>query len=71
MTQSQQILNHLREHGSITPMTALAEYGCMRLGARIYDLKACGHQINTTIENKVGRNGKQVRYARYWMKTEE
>lgn len=42
MTQTDRILRHLREHGSITPLEALREFGCMRLGARIYDLKRAG-----------------------------
>lgn len=45
MTQNEMILNHLRDHGSITPQEAMARYGCMRLGARIWDLKREGHAI--------------------------
>ena len=35
MTQSEKILRHLKDYGSITPLEALQEYGCMRLGARM------------------------------------
>lgn len=47
MTQSQQILADLKAGKHITPLAALERYGCFRLGARIYDLKQEGHQIDT------------------------
>lgn len=65
MTQCEMIQKHLTEYGSITPGTALEEYGCFRLSARIADLKARGMQIITEIESKKNRYGKKVRYARY------
>ena len=43
MTQTDRVLRHLQDYGSITPHEALAEYGIMRLGARIWDLKKQGH----------------------------
>ena len=67
MTQSQLILNHLKTHGSITALDALREYGCMRLGARIWDLKHQGHDIRTTFESAQNRYGEKVNYARYTM----
>lgn len=68
MTQTERILNHLRECGSITPLDALKEYGCMRLGARIYDLKRAGYQIESRIESRKNRYGERVTYARYSLK---
>ncbi len=53
--QTKLILKHLESGASITPMDALNLYGCFRLGARIYDLKQAGHNIETT---KVTKNGK-------------
>ena len=44
-SQSQQILDHLQAGKSITPIEALNEFGCFRLGARIYDLRKDGHSI--------------------------
>lgn len=67
MTQNQQILAHLKEYGSITPLQALNEYGCMRLGARIYDLKASRHDIPMTMETHVNSKGEEKRYAKYWI----
>ena len=44
-TQNKQILKDLKAGKSITPLDALLKYGCMRLAARIYDLKEAGHII--------------------------
>ena len=38
----------LKRGRSITPMQALDQLNCMRLGARIYDLKKQGYRINKT-----------------------
>lgn len=67
MTQADMILMYMRDVGSITPLDALREFGCMRLGARIYDLKRQGHAIRTEKECAKNRYGKSVRYARYSM----
>lgn len=59
-TQNRQILQHMRERGSITPYVAIKRFGCLRLASRIYDLKQDGHLINSTLINRNGR-----RYAAY------
>ena len=57
------ILVHLRKGWPITPIEALAQYGCFRLGARIHDLKHQGHPIaKRMIEDR--RTGK--RFAEYF-----
>jgi len=38
MSQESMILNHLQQHGSITPLQALTDLGCYRLSARILEL---------------------------------
>lgn len=42
MTQTEKIKRHLETYGSITPMDAIMDYGIMRLGARIFELKESG-----------------------------
>lgn len=59
-SQNEEILDWLREGKSITPLEALENFGCFRLGGRIYDLKQAGHRIVT---ETVTNNGK--RYASY------
>ena len=34
MTQTERVIKHLKEYGSITPLEAIREYGITRLGAR-------------------------------------
>lgn len=64
-TQKIQILEHMQAGNAITPLDALRLFGCMRLGARIYDLKQRGYVINTSIV-KDKDTGK--RYALYYTK---
>lgn len=61
MTQKKAILAHLLSGRSITPMEALRLYGCFRLSAAIFDLRAKGYVIKT--ERMKIRQGTYV--ARY------
>ena len=65
MTQCDLILRYMQDEGGITPWEAMKEFGCMRLGARIYDLKRRGFAIERTLVSDVNRYGKHVQYARY------
>lgn len=68
MTQKEKILQYIEETGSITPLDALREFGCMRLASRVSELKRDGYPIKATMETSKNRNGEPVRYARYEMK---
>jgi hypothetical protein len=59
-SQHDAILAALKRGSRITPLNALRDYGCMRLAARIDDLRNEGYQIDTRIESA---NGK--RFASY------
>lgn len=60
------ILEHMRRFGSIEPLTALRDYGIYRLGARIGDLRAEGHNIITESMTSVSRiTGRPVHFAKY------
>lgn len=61
MSQTELILNHLRQHKSITPLEALKEYRCFRLAARIKDLRDSGYSILTTRQDSQTGN----RFAEY------
>jgi hypothetical protein len=65
MTQAERILRHLKDFGTITPVEALRDYGVMRLGARIWDLKHRGYDIRTEREEGLNRYGERTAYARY------
>lgn len=65
-TQREMILQYMKDNGSITPVDAMREFGCMRLGARIWDLKnKDGIDIKVKMESQKNRYGKTVSYARY------
>ena len=64
--QKEQILEHIEKYGSITPLEAQKLYGCMRLGARIWDLRKDGYEIVREIVEVETRSGK-ARVARYRM----
>lgn len=46
VSQKDAIWQYMQEHGQITPMDALREFGCFRLGARIWDLERDGKMIS-------------------------
>lgn len=71
MTQNERILRHMRDYGSITQADAATEYGCYRLSARIYDLKAAGHQIVKETVTGKNRYGEPTSYARYYIAEED
>lgn len=64
-SQKNMILKHLIEKGSIEPLEALRKFGCMRLGARIGDLRAAGYSIKTEYMQGRNREGNTVRWAKY------
>lgn len=72
MTQNEMILDHLRTYGKITPLSALEQYGCMRLAARIADLREQGKQDGFTIDMNMvsakNRFGQTVSFAEYTYK---
>jgi hypothetical protein len=49
-TQKQQIKKYLLSKKTITPIQALNKFGCFRLAAVIYNLKAEGLKIVTEIQ---------------------
>lgn len=67
MTQCERVLDHMRRFGGLTAWEAMRDYGIMRLGARVWDLKARGHDIRRTMESSKNRYGEPVSYARYFL----
>ena len=58
LSQNAKIAEYLKQGNSITPLDALKMFGCLRLGARIADLKERG--LNIVTERVVTPNGKRV-----------
>lgn len=67
-TQKEMVLAWLKTRGSITPLEAMKELGIMRLGARIFDLRAEGYPIISSVETAQNRFGTPTTYARYILK---
>ena len=60
-SQTDNLLSYLHLYGSVTPLEALRDLGCMRLAARVRELRQRGHVIETNTVK--ADNGK--RYAEY------
>jgi hypothetical protein len=65
MTQTDRIMRHLRDYGSITSLEAVNEYGIMRLASRVNDLKNLGVPIIAEREHGKNRYGEPTTYSRY------
>lgn len=64
MSQCDRLLSRLK-CGPITPMEAWSELGIYRLGARVFDLKASGHDIDRELVPVSNRFGEECRVAQY------
>jgi len=64
MTQRNDILTYLQSGRSLTPRDAYNYFGCLRLAARIHDLKAEGYDI----ESRTLDIGKGKHVASYSLK---
>ncbi len=64
--QATEILNHLKAGLSISPLEALGKFGCLRLSARIYDLRKLGHTIHMERETdfETGKNWGRYSYIK-------
>lgn len=62
-SQSTDILSYLKSGLSITPLSALKLFGCLRLSARIHELRKRGHKIHAGIIT----TRKGARVAEYWL----
>ncbi len=65
LTQKERVLRHLAQFKTITPIEAMRDYGCMRLGARCYDLKEEGWPVTSTIKRGTNRFGEPTHWAEY------
>lgn len=67
MTQTEMVLRHLQDQGTLTAAEAVTEYGCYRLSGRIYDLKAQGYRIGKRMVTSKNRYGDPVSFAEYFL----
>lgn len=65
MSQATDVIEFIRDHGSITTKQAMEELGCYRLSGRIYDIKAIGIEVEREMVTVQDRHGNDRRVARY------
>ena len=63
--QTQKVLEYIKEHGSIDQWRAMTELRIMRLGARVWDLRAAGVPIVSVTKTKTNEDGTTTRWAEY------
>ena len=64
-SQEGKILRRLMTGRSITPLEAMRELGCYRLGARIHRLRQKGYNIITVMQEETAQDGGTCRFASY------
>lgn len=64
-TKTNQVLNHLKEKGSIDSWTAIQQYGATRLSAIIFVLRARGFDIVSIPNSVLDRNNNVCNYTNY------
>ena len=65
MSHATEIIEFIRDHGSITTKQAMEELGCYRLSARIYDIRSFGINVQKDMVDVVNRKGEKCRVAKY------
>lgn len=65
MTQTEMVLWHLQDYGSITSWEAIEEYGATRLSAIIYNLRKAGYPITMKLKPTKNRYGETIHYGKY------
>ncbi len=65
--QADRVLQYMKEHKGITSLDAARDIGCMRLGARIFEIKERGIEVKSEFINVENRFGEICRVKRYWI----
>lgn len=70
-SQCEKIVNYMKKYGSITQLQAYVDIGCIRLPARIYDLKRKGYAIRSETIKVKKSEGEYVPISRYSLQDTE
>lgn len=65
LSQTDEILAHLQQYGTITSLQAITQYGATRLSAIIFDLRKDGHIIEIKSKTAKNRRGTNTTFAEY------
>ena len=69
-SQEQKVLGYMLEHGSITPLEAIREFGILRLAPRISNLERRGYKIKHQPVIVNTRDGDTTRVMSYGLEEE-
>lgn len=64
-SQSNVVIQHLLNYGSITSMEAFSNYGITRLSAIIFNLRHEGYGIKSEVCHSINRQGNSCTYSKY------
>ena len=67
MKQTEAILDYMESKGPITALTALSECGCLRLSARIKELRDSGIEVKDRFVTTVNSSGEKKTFKEYWV----
>lgn len=70
MPQNEQILTHLKEHGTITSRQAMFELGCGRLASRVHELREAGYPIGGMMIYTRKADGSPTKYKLYFLEAQ-
>lgn len=68
LTQKEQVLNHLKDHKSLTSWDAIMEYGITRLSHHIYCLRNEGYIIPDERIKVKTRLGRETNISKYTLR---
>lgn len=68
MTQSERIIEFIKDFGSITSWEAFTQLGITRLASRIHDLTGEGYEFDRKVERAKNRYGESIHFTRYSLK---
>lgn len=66
-SQADKILSHLRTGLPLTPAEAYRRYGCLRLAARIFELRQAGYDVRDDLIPVDTQHGGVAHVAAYYM----
>ena len=69
-SQEKKVLGYMLEHGSITPLEAIREFGILRLASRISNLESQGYKIKHNPVIVTTRDGDTTRVMSYGLEEE-
>ena len=65
--QREKIINHIRQHGSLTSFEAYTELGITQLATRISELEEQGYVFKKEWTSRKNKNGETKYFKKYYL----